>query len=100
MASNQAKNGAVATNGYSNEKSSSSASSSQKKNDSPAPPHDKSEGLVKSIKKLRLASKRPLPTEMGDGSYRNVQKRPGLKQDVRRLRKQGECMIWCSGMGG
>ncbi|KAH6966960.1 heme peroxidase [Fusarium venenatum] len=85
MASNQAKNGAVATNGYGNEKSSSSASSSQRK-EVPAPPHNKSEGLVKSIKKLRLASKRPLPTEMGDGSYRQVATRPGLKQDVRRLR--------------
>jgi linoleate 10R-lipoxygenase len=89
MASNQAKNGAVATNGYSKEKSSSSASSSQK-NETPAPPHNKSEGLVKSIKKLRVASKRPLPTEMGDGSYRQVVNRPGLKQDVRRLRAKGE----------
>ncbi|CZS85543.1 unnamed protein product [Fusarium graminearum] len=85
MASNQVKNGAVASNGYGKEKSPSSASSSQK-NEVPAPPHNKSEGLVKSIKKLRLASKRPLPTEMGDGSYRQVATRPGLKQDVRRLR--------------
>jgi hypothetical protein len=89
MASNQEKNGAVATNGYGNEKSSSSASSNQK-NEVPAPPHNKSEGLVKSIKKLRLASKRPLPTEMGDGSYRQVATRPGLKQDIRRLRGKGE----------
>jgi cytochrome P450 len=85
MASNQEKNGAVATNGYDKEKSPSSASSSQK-NETPAPPHNKSEGLIKSIKKLRLASKRPLPTEMGDGSYRQVATRPGLKQDIRRLR--------------
>ncbi|KAF4981845.1 hypothetical protein FZEAL_2424 [Fusarium zealandicum] len=46
----------------------------------------KKEGFVGSFKKLRLASKRPLPNEMGDGSYRPVANRPGLKQDISRLK--------------
>ncbi|KAG6012087.1 hypothetical protein E4U43_007946 [Claviceps pusilla] len=36
-----------------------------------------------SIMQLRAASKRPLPTERGDGTYRDILKRPGIIQDVR-----------------
>lgn len=31
---------------------------------------------------LRKASKRPLPTEMGDGQYRAIANRPTLKDDL------------------
>lgn len=48
------------------------------------------EGALANFKKLRQASKRPLPTEMGDGSYRPVVARPTLKQDLRRLRMSGK----------
>jgi hypothetical protein len=80
------KNG-IATNGY--EKKSSPASSSTKSEAKPLPNGDKKDGIVKSFKQLRVASKRPLPKEMGDGSYRVVANRPGLREDVRRLRGKG-----------
>ncbi|PNY27468.1 Linoleate 10R-lipoxygenase [Tolypocladium capitatum] len=38
-----------------------------------------------SLSQFRQASRRPLPTEMGDGSYRAVVKRPGLMQDLRSI---------------
>ncbi|RSL65910.1 hypothetical protein CEP54_004049 [Fusarium duplospermum] len=82
MSSAEVKNG-HATNGHSQEKA-------------PAPPksqpkaagqsNQKKEGALKSFKKLRVLSKRPLPTEMGDGSYRTVVNRPRLKEDLRRLK--------------
>lgn len=80
------KNG-VATNGY--EKNASPASSSTKSEAKPLPNGDKKDGIVKSFKQLRVASKRPLPKEMGDGSYRVVENRPGLREDIRRLRGRG-----------
>ncbi|KAM5345930.1 hypothetical protein ACJ41O_011791 [Fusarium nematophilum] len=52
------------------------------------PKEKKKEGAIASFKKLRVLSKRPLPTEMGDGSYRVVVNRPGLKQDLRLLTKK------------
>lgn len=55
----------------------------------------KKEGVIGGFKKLRQASKRPLPTEMGDGSYRQVVSRPTLSQDLRRLRMKGEFCKWC-----
>lgn len=45
----------------------------------------KKEGALAGFKKLRQASKRPLPTERGDGSYRVVQQRPKLSDDLKRL---------------
>lgn len=39
-------------------------------------------GIVSTLLKYRGASRRPLPTDMGDGSYRKVDKRPGLRQDL------------------
>ena len=39
---------------------------------------------------LRKASRRPLPTEMGDGSYRAVIKRPSLIQDIRSIGLKGK----------
>lgn len=57
----------------------------------------KKDGVLASIKKLRVASKRPLPIEMGDGSYRTEVVRPGLKQDVRRLKMAGKCHSICMG---
>ncbi|PHH87662.1 hypothetical protein CDD83_8572 [Cordyceps sp. RAO-2017] len=38
-----------------------------------------------SLSHYRQASRRPLPTEMGDGSYRTVTKRPSLLQDARTI---------------
>lgn len=41
---------------------------------------------------LLHASRRPLPTENGDGSYNTVAKRTGLKNDLKYLRMQGGIM--------
>ncbi|KAK9441774.1 heme peroxidase [Metarhizium brunneum] len=35
------------------------------------------------LMQLRRASRRPLPTEMGDGTYRNILRRPTLMQDLK-----------------
>lgn len=35
------------------------------------------------------ASRRPLPTQMGDGTYNEQKTRTGLRQDLRRLRLKG-----------
>jgi linoleate 10R-lipoxygenase len=97
MASPQEKNG---MNGYSNGNSNGNSNGKGKHAAAPqarpktqAQPEEKKEGVVKSFKKLRVLSKRPLPREMGDGSYRVVDTRPGLKQDVRRLRGKGELWV-------
>ncbi|KAF5017298.1 hypothetical protein F66182_10796 [Fusarium sp. NRRL 66182] len=84
MTSVEEKNG-VSTNGHQNGKETSGPTAT-KQTKTATQPSEKKDGLVKSIKKLRVASKRPLPTEMGDGSYRKVENRPTLKQDVGRLR--------------
>jgi linoleate 10R-lipoxygenase len=49
----------------------------------------KKPGLLASVKEMRVASSRPLPTEMGDGSYRQIVNRPTLRDDVGRLTKRG-----------
>lgn len=43
-----------------------------------------------SIMKLRQLSKRKMPTEMGDGSYRSLEKRPGLRQDIKTIGMAGK----------
>src|SRR5688572_11299992 len=43
--------------------------------------------------KLRKASRRPLPSDLGDGNYRQVTKRPGLGQDIRSLSRAGQNYI-------
>lgn len=50
----------------------------------------KKPGTVGSLLALRKASQRPLPTEMGDGSYRQVVKRPTLGQDLKTFGTKGE----------
>lgn len=45
---------------------------------------------VSQLLSLRLASKRPLPTEYGDGSYRTVDKRPGWRNDLKTIRLKGD----------
>lgn len=50
----------------------------------------KKPGVVGSLLSLRKASRRPLPTEMGDGSYRVVPHRPTLAQDLRSFGKDGK----------
>lgn len=42
-------------------------------------------GETWSLSHYRQASRRPLPTETGDGSYRVLLKRPGLVQDLRSI---------------
>jgi linoleate 10R-lipoxygenase len=44
-----------------------------------------------SLMALRKASKRPLPTQMGDGNYSTTTPRPGLGQDLSRIGRYGEC---------
>lgn len=48
-------------------------------------------GFIGSLLALRKASQRPLPTEMGDGTYRPLVKRPTLVEDLRSLGIPGEC---------
>lgn len=50
----------------------------------------KRNSVISSLMQLRQASKRPLPTEMGDGSYRVVPNRPTLMQDLKSFGKDGE----------
>jgi linoleate 10R-lipoxygenase len=45
---------------------------------------------IGALMQLRKASKRPLPTEMGDGTYRSILMRPSLVQDLRSMGKGGE----------
>ncbi|TWU75932.1 hypothetical protein ED733_006304 [Metarhizium rileyi] len=40
---------------------------------------------IGALMQLRKASQRPLPTEMGDGTYRNILKRPTLMQDLKSI---------------
>jgi hypothetical protein len=96
MAPPQEKNGMnVYSNGNGNGKH---AVAPQVRPKTQAQPEEKKEGLVKSFKKLRVLSKRPLPREMGDGSYRVVDTRPGLKQDIRRLRGKGVLQVVVCGL--
>ncbi|KEY73451.1 hypothetical protein S7711_07480 [Stachybotrys chartarum IBT 7711] len=48
----------------------------------PTAPPAKRGSLLGNYLKLRKLSQRPLPTERGDGSYRQVATRPGLRQDL------------------
>lgn len=61
------------------------ASSHQIPETQDGPKKGSSKGLISTMLKLRAASQRPLPTEMGDGSYRAVMKRPSIVQDLRRI---------------
>lgn len=47
-------------------------------------------GIYSTMKKFKPASKRPLPTQTGDGTYLQVDKRPGLRQDLRSLSMAGK----------
>lgn len=47
---------------------------------------------VASLLQLRTASKRPLPTERGDGTYRDISKRPGIIQDLKSFGLRGESL--------
>ncbi|CAM1508862.1 Fc.00g026010.m01.CDS01 [Cosmosporella sp. VM-42] len=87
-------NGANGSNGYQyNGKESNGEQSNgkvaparkQPQPSAPGKPKNKPQGALAGFKKLRQASARPLPTEMGDGQYRAVVKRPGLREDIRRL---------------
>lgn len=46
--------------------------------------------VLGSYMKLRKASRRPLPTDLGDGCYRQVANRPGIGQDLRSLSRDGK----------
>ena len=51
----------------------------------------KRQSNMATFSKLRKASRRPLPTERGDGTYREVLQRPTLMQDLRSLSLAGAC---------
>ena len=53
----------------------------------------KSPSMLSEYMRLRKASRRPLPTDHGDGSYRQVVQRPGLGQDVKSLSRAGNYML-------
>ncbi|KAJ6784027.1 hypothetical protein PWT90_00314 [Aphanocladium album] len=44
-----------------------------------------SDSRLSGFMKLRAASRRPLPTEMGDGTYRFIKNRPSLFKDLRSM---------------
>ncbi|KYK60784.1 heme peroxidase [Drechmeria coniospora] len=46
-----------------------------------------------SLSHFRQASSRPLPTELGDGSYRNVIRRPGIMEDLRNVKTLMEMVM-------
>lgn len=75
------------TNGYQN-----GASGSQKPVTQPTPSKKSGSepGLFSTVMSLRRDSKRPLPNELGDGTYRKVVTRPGIGQDLRSLSMAGE----------
>jgi hypothetical protein len=50
----------------------------------------KKNSKLASFKAMREASRRPLPTERGDGSYREVAKRPTLRDDLKSFGMDGE----------
>lgn len=45
--------------------------------------------LIGTLMKLRRASKRPLPKETGDGSYRTIVNRPSIIQDLKTIGFKG-----------
>lgn len=52
----------------------------------------KKPGTIGNLLALRRASQRPLPTDMGDGSYRRIATRPTLRQDLSALGTKGWSM--------
>lgn len=50
---------------------------------------DGTESHLSGLMKLRAASRRPLPTEMGDGTYRFIKNRPSLFKDLRSMSYSG-----------
>lgn len=57
------------------------------------PSKQKKKTFMGNVKAMRAASRRPLPTEMGDGSYRAVSNRPGMRQDLSVIGKNGKFNI-------
>ncbi|KAH7322623.1 heme peroxidase [Stachybotrys elegans] len=57
----------------------------QRPTPSSTPPTGKKGSLIGNYMSLRRMSKRPLPNEMGDGRYRQLQVRPGLREDLRTI---------------
>lgn len=55
-----------------------------------------SESHLAGLMKLRAASRRPLPTEMGDGTYRFIKNRPSLLRDLRSMTYSGRYSRVCS----
>lgn len=50
----------------------------------------KKKSLISNVMHLRRQSRRPLPTEMGDGSYRSILKRPSILADLRSVNMSGK----------
>lgn len=84
-------NGQNGVNGYKSEKISNGV---RGKNTSGGPLGESSKpkkaSKIANFKALRKASKRPLPTEMGDGQYRVVPNRPTLRDDLGVIGMNGE----------
>jgi hypothetical protein len=82
-------NGKVESNGNGSSSSSTgkmaSKTAHQRATPSSTPPTGKKGSLIGNYMSLRRMSKRPLPKDMGDGRYRQLQVRPGLRQDLRTI---------------
>ena len=93
MVDSKANGGSASRNGHGanphHEKSNGATNMSATKKSTPAPlgkaAKPKKMSKLGSLMALRKASKRPLPTQMGDGSYQVITQRPGIRQDLGRI---------------
>jgi hypothetical protein len=73
------------TNGHGKQELSATSPKESSKRSQAAVPKGSGGSLLSNIMSLRKASKRPLPTDRGDGTYREIVRRPGISQDLRSL---------------
>merc|ERR1712054_130447 len=93
MADSKETGGSSGQNGYkangSHAKTHGTMTHSNGKKSEPAPLGESSKpkktSKIGSLMALRKASKRPLPTQMGDGNYPKTTQRPGIGQDLSRI---------------
>lgn len=85
----QNDNGIVQTNGARVNGHRHSSSGVNKDGKPPTASRKPAMGETWALSHYRQASRRPLPTEMGDGSYRALLKRPTLVQDLRSIGWRG-----------
>lgn len=98
MADTKETNGHSATNGQNSSGHGSAGASKRTTAKQPVLNHgplgkpskpNKKPGTIGNLRVLRKASQRPLPTEIGDGSYHQIVKRPTLRQDLKSFSKNG-----------